>query len=83
VTEHKQVIAPGPGTQAGFTPEGGGSFSTGSKPKVITRKLTNPAVLTLVKMIEPDVDHGYDEQAWREHFARQRTQFSGDLRRDP
>jgi hypothetical protein len=83
VTEHKQVIAPGPGTQAGFTPESGGSFSTGSKPKVIKQKLTNPAALTLVKMIEPDVDHGYDEQRWKQHFARQRTLFSGDLRRDP
>lgn len=83
VTEHKRVVGPGAGTQAGFSPDRGGSFSTGGKAKVITQKRTNPAALALVKTIETGVDYGYDEQAWMEHFARQRTAFSGDLRRDP
>jgi hypothetical protein len=83
VTEHKEVQAPGAGMQAGFGGNGGVGMAQGGKAKVVTRELRNPAALTLVKTIEPNVDHGYDEQAWKEHFARQRTAFSGDLRRDP
>jgi hypothetical protein len=83
VTTHKQTIAPGPGMQVGFGDNGGGGLSTGGKPKVIEEQKTNPAVLTLVKTIEPDADYGYDEQAWLLHFAEKRSKFNGDLRRDP
>ena len=83
VTEHKQIIQPGPGLQAGFSGDGGGGLSTGSKPIVRTHVRENPAVLSLLKTIEPDASYGYDENAWRLHFARLRTAFSGDLRRDP
>ena len=86
VTEHSRMVAPGPGTQAGFgggSNTSGGTFSQGSqKPKKITETLTNPAVLSLVKTIEPAADFGYDEKAWKYHFAQQRSNFSGDLRRD-
>ena len=85
VTEHKYVKGPGPGTQAMFgggSNVGGDSFSTGSKAKVITRTKTNPAVLSLLKQIEEGVDFGYDEKAWKHHFARKRSGFEGDLRRD-
>lgn len=83
VTEHKEVKAPGAGMQAAFGGNGGVGMAQGGKATVITNPMTNPAALTLVKLIEPDADFGYDEQAWMEHFARQRTAFSGDLRRDP
>jgi hypothetical protein len=82
VTTHTKESAPGPGMQAGFG-DGGGTFSMGGKKTVETTTRTNPAVLSLVKAIEPSVDHGYDEQAWQLHFAGKRTAFSGDLRRDP
>ena len=83
VTTHKKVIsAGGPGMSAGFTNDGGGGLSTGSKPIEQIDQLPNPAVLTLVKTVEPDADYGYDEEAWQQHFARKRTAFSGDLRRD-
>lgn len=82
VTTHKRQSAPGPGMQVGFG-DGGGGLSTGGQPKVVVERRTNPAVLALVKTIEPDADYGYDEQAWLQHFANKRTKFSGDLRRDP
>lgn len=83
VTTHTKQIAGGPGMQAGFDDQGGGGLAMGGKPKVIKTPRTNPAVYTLVKLIEPDVDHGYDEKAWQLHFANERTAYSGDLRRDP
>jgi hypothetical protein len=67
--------------QVGFG-DGGGGLSTGGSPKVVVERRNNPAALTLVKTIEPDADYGYDEQAWLLHFARERSSFSGDLRRD-
>jgi hypothetical protein len=81
VTTHKQQSAAGPGMQVGFG-DGGGGLSTGGSPKVVVERRNNPAALTLVKTIEPDADYGYDEQAWLLHFARKRSSFSGDLRRD-
>ena len=62
---------------------GAGSFSTGSKKVVIVESMKNAGALSLLKIIEPGVDYGYDTQAWREHFARKLTTFKGDLRRDP
>ena len=83
VTTHTQQIAGGAGMQAGFDDQGGGGMAMGGKPKVIKTPRTNPAVYTLIKLIEPNVDHGYDEEAWQLHFANQRNAYSGDLRRDP
>ena len=84
VTEHKSSQAVGGGTQASFSPDGnGGAFTSGGKTVVVTQKLTNPAVLTVLKMIEPEVDYGFDELRWRNHFANKRAGFTGDLRRDP
>lgn len=53
-----------------------------AKKKVFVQTQNNRDVLSLLQMIEPDVDYGYDEQRWREHFANKRSKFSGDLRRD-
>ncbi len=84
VTEHKSSKAEGGGTQASFSPDGnGGAFTSGGTTVVVTRKLTNPAALTVLKMIEPEVDYGFDELRWLNHFANKRAGYTGDLRRDP
>lgn len=82
VTTHTSIGPPQAGTNQSFGDRGSG-MSQGGKPQVIKRKLPNPSVLALVKTIEPDVDYGYDEKAWRQYFADQRAKFTGDLRRDP
>ena len=82
VTKHKTELAPGPGMQVGFG-DGGGGMQMGGKKQVKVDQLQNPAVLTLVKSVVSEVDYGYDEKAWRNYIATQRTAFSGDLRRDP
>ena len=66
----------------GSSSSGGGGLAMGGKPKVVTRYLENPPVLTLLKMIEPDVDFGYDKLAWQKYFAAKLGRSSGDLRRD-
>lgn len=83
VTEHKQVIQPGPGMQLGFSNLGGGGMTTGGKAKVDNRAQQNPDVRSLLKAIEPGVDYGYDQDRWRRHFADKWSAFSGDVRRDP
>lgn len=83
VTEHKHKVLPGAGTQAGFSQDGSGAFSTGGKAKEITIPKQNPAVLGLLNTIEEDANFGYDETRWREHFATMLTAYDGDLRRDP
>jgi len=82
VTEHRRIEAPGPQTQVGFGDQGERGLAFGQKPQVVARKKTNPAVQSLLREIEPDVDHGYDEQAWLEYFAKKRGSYDGDLRRD-
>lgn len=82
VTTHKAELAPGPGMQVGFG-SGGGGMQMGGKKQVQVDQVQNPAALTLLKTVMPDVDYGYDEQAWRNYIASRRTAFSGDLRRDP
>ena len=83
VTTHKKVIPAGPGYQAGFSSDGDQAFSTGGKPRVIQKSVENPPVLALLKTVEPEANYGYDEAAWRQHFARKLTSYDGDLRRDP
>jgi hypothetical protein len=83
VTEHKTVEAPGAGMQVGFGDRGNGGLAMGGKPKVKLREKQNPAELSLLRKIESEVDYGYDEQAWLEHFAAKRGAYAGDLRRDP
>ena len=88
VTQHKQIIAPGAGINtsfgnAGNPGGGGGGLSTGGKAKVVTRNRQNPAVLSLLRTIAPNVNFGYDSVAWRNYFTRLRTRSPGDLRADP
>ena len=82
VTTHQYESAPGPELQVGFG-ENGGGLQTGGKKQVRTERRKNPAVLTLVKEVMPEIDYGYDEQAWLNYIAKQRNEYSGDLRRDP
>lgn len=82
-TTHTTEIAPGAGMQVGLGGDGNGGLAMGGKKQVITRTKQNPSVLGLLNEIEPEVNYGYDEQRWREHFAARLTAFDGDLRRDP
>lgn len=82
-TEHVTVTQAGPGTQAGFSQTGGNSFTSGSKATKVSVPVRNPAVLGLIKMIEPAVDYGYDEDRWRRHFAAKINSYHGPLRSDP
>ncbi len=83
VTEHKTTTPAGPAMQFGFGDNGNVGTQMGSKPKTTVTPKQNPAVLSVLKTIEPDVDYGYNETRWREHFARKLTAYDGDLRRDP
>lgn len=83
VTQHKRVIAPGPGTQVGFGSGGVGGMSTGGKATVVMQPQKNADVLRILKAMESGVDHGYDQSRWKRHFAAKWASYSGDLRRDP
>ena len=82
VTSHKSEQAPSSAINAAFG-DGAGGLQTGGQKKVYIQKRNNSAVLALLRKIESEVDYGYDDQAWREHFASKRGSFSGDMRRDP
>ncbi len=87
-TTHKQEILPGAAMQVGMGGQvggggGGGGLAMGGKKVVMVTEKQNPSVLGLLNTIEPDVNLGYDEQAWREYFAAKLTNYQGDLRRDP
>ena len=82
-TTHSEKVPPGAGTNAGFTGDGSGSFSTGNKEVVITKSYRNDDAHTLLVLIEPNADYGFNKQAWRDHFAKQLTVYEGNLRRDP
>jgi hypothetical protein len=88
VTTSKSVTPAGAGMNVGFGDGGGngngiGGMSTGSQATVRNDTRTNPAALSLLRTIEPEVDFGYDETKWRDYFAAQKNAYEGDLRRDP
>ncbi|MDB4679002.1 HEAT repeat domain-containing protein [Rhodopirellula sp.] len=82
VTTHQQEVGATPGMQVGFG-ESGGGLQMGGKQTPRVERRTNPSVLTLVQSVIPEVDFGYDEKAWLNYIASQRSNYSGDLRRDP
>ena len=90
VTEHKFVVTygrPG-GTSAGFSPQGGSSFSAGSKAKVVTRNVTNTNVLSALRTIvlnhyELNANFQYDTEAWKTWFADLHAPEAVSFRRDP
>ena len=54
----------------------------GGKPEVKYDPQQNPDALALLREIAPGIDHGYNQDAWRRHFAAQLMASPGDLRRD-
>ncbi|TWU05891.1 HEAT repeat domain-containing protein [Stieleria varia] len=82
VTTHETEIPAGAGTNAGFSQNGNGSFSTGSKKVVIKEDFKNPDALLLLREIAPGADFGYNKQAWLDYFAEQLTSYNGGLNRD-
>ena len=86
VTTETKVVAPASGGSYSQGSMAGGpqssGFSTGEKPQIVQQVKRNDAVLALLRTIEPEVNYGFDEQRWREHFAAKRTAYQGDLRRD-
>ncbi len=85
VTKHKQQIGGGggDGIAAGFSPTGGGGFSTGGKVQIKEVPIENPPVLKLLRELEPSVDFGFNQLGWRQYLASRYSSAAGHLRRDP
>ncbi|QDV64996.1 hypothetical protein [Crateriforma conspicua] len=82
VTEHIRAAPQQPGMTFGFGDTGANGMQAGSAAKAEIRRSQNGEVRNLLRMIEPEADYGFDENAWRRHFALQRSRYQGDLRRD-
>lgn len=83
VTEQQSQVQVGSGgTDVGFGNTGASGMSQGSKILSKTTYVRHPAALQLVTTIAPGADYGYDEAAWRNHFAALRNPYRDDLRRD-
>lgn len=86
ITTRKTVTQPGAGMNVGFGSSsgggGGGGLSTGGKATVQETPVNNPAVLALLRTIEPEANFGYDEAAWRRYFVEKRTASPGNLFED-
>ncbi len=80
-TVHTQAVPQGPGLSVGQV-NGQSGLATGGKKEPKKEAKNNAGALTLLKMVEPGVDYGYDQNAWRQHFASKLTGFEGSLRRD-
>jgi hypothetical protein len=85
VTKHRfKIQSGGPGnTNAGFSPTGGNSFSTGGGTALIEKEIPNQQVLGALTKLTPDgVNFGYDVRAWKHWYAMDQIQPGLDLRRD-
>lgn len=83
-TKHRRVIAPGNDTNVSMSPTGGGGMQFGGKAQVIEKEVANPSVLEALRQLVPEgVNYQYDQDAWRQYFARLLAPRPGDLRRDP
>lgn len=82
VTEHKREIPADQRTSVGFG-DGGSGMTTGGKAQIIVERVENPPVHSLLRQIEPEVDYGFNELRWRQHFAKRLSHYSGNLRSDP
>jgi len=82
ITEHTQRSGPTTDMKATFGQDGGGGLQMGGKPQEKKEWLRNPQVLAALRVIAPEVDYQYDQAAWRQHFARQLSSYSGQMRRD-
>ena len=84
-TIRQQVGSPGGMTATfGDTPGGGGGgLSTGSKVREQRRRIDQPAVVSLLRAVLPEVNFGYNQAAWSEYLRSLRSPPVDDLRRDP
>jgi len=86
VTKHRVVIDPGSSYQNAysFSPNGGGgSYNFGSSgPKVETRSVRNPAVLSALVLLSGGTSFDYNQPQWRTWQAAQAKLNSVDVRRD-
>jgi hypothetical protein len=96
VTEHKFLVQQGgsPGSMGATFGGGGGSgggggdgglggLSMGGKPKMIKMDLKNETVLAALTSLNPGVNYGFDEDAWRRWYIDTHTTVEVNLRRDP
>lgn len=85
ITTHKFKIAKPGGdgsTSATFgNAPGGGGYSFGGGPKIISQQFTNPAVLDALSAITGQ-NFGFDQSAWRRWHAVQKKPETIDARRD-
>lgn len=79
---------PGGSTGAGGSGPGGGDgglggLSMGGKPKVVKADLKNDTVLAALTSLNPGVNFGFNEDAWRQWYVNTHTTVNVNLRRDP
>ncbi len=92
VTTHKFQIttgqAPGSlGASFGGDSSGGGGggmggLSMGGKPKIISQDLKNEMALSALAVLNPGINFGYDEAAWKRWYIQTHTTVNANLRRD-
>lgn len=92
ITQHKFLVSQGsPGSMGATFGGGGGSggngglggLSMGGKPKLMKADLKNEMVLAALTSLNPGVNYGFDEAAWRRWYVTTHTTFDVNLRRDP
>ena len=93
ITSHKFIIqqGSGPGSMGATFGGGGGGggdgglggLSMGSKPKMVKADLKNEMVLAALTSLNPGVNYGFNEDAWRRWYVDTHTTVDVNLRRDP
>jgi hypothetical protein len=84
VTRHqfKVVTGGGPGSMgAGFGNDGGGSFSAGGGPRLVSRDIPNAAVRDALSVLSDGKDFDFNEVAWKNWYAAQKKGPALDARR--
>ena len=84
VTTHKYKVTTGESgqTSTSFSNAGPGGLSVGSRTEIITRRLSNRAVLDALVKLTGGVNFGFDEGQWKAWYASQMTHPGLDARRD-
>jgi hypothetical protein len=93
ITQHKFIVQQGqpPGSMGATfgggssgTGDGGGlgGLSMGGKPKLIKADLRNETVLAALASLNPGVNFGYDQGAWKRWYVETHTTVDANLRRD-
>lgn len=82
VTNHTYIEIQGSQGMGATFGGGGGSFSPGQSKKIIRRDENNATVLAALGALNPGVDFGYDEDAWRKWYASKFMKSNVNLRRE-